>query len=92
MSKYVLQQFEEQNGDFHYVHSYVFLKKDYVAMDEIQLLNKFYCTDVSKDNVDGERTDDWGNQYWDGSRLIWTGWSTDVTAADYAVLKKLNLA
>ena len=92
MTKYVLQQFEEQNGDFTYRHHYVFSKKDFDAMDEIQLINKFFGCGVSKEDVDQYSGDDWANQYWDGARLLSCGATTDITAADYAVLEKLNLA
>ena len=81
MTKYVLQRFEEQNGDFHYVHQYLYDKKSYDKMSEIELLNSFYCTELSEDNKDGD-------QYWDGGRLVWLGSGDDVTEAEYKVLNK----
>ena len=83
MTKYVLQRFEEQNGDFHYVHQYIYNKKSYDKMSEIKLLNAFYCTDLTKDNKDGDT-----DQYWDGGRLVWLGTAEDVTEEEYAVLSK----
>jgi hypothetical protein len=83
MTKYILQKFEEQNGDFHYVHQYLYEKSKYDKMSEIKLLNSFFCTELTKADRDGDT-----DQFWDGSRTVWLGTGHDVTEEEYAVLNK----
>jgi hypothetical protein len=81
MTKYVLQRFEEQNGDFSYTHQYLYDKKSYDKMSELELLNSFFCCGLTEENEDN-------GQYWDGNRLVWLGSGEDVTEAEYKVLSK----
>jgi hypothetical protein len=83
MTKYILQKFEEQNGDFSYVHQYLYEKSDYDKMSEIELLNSFFCTELTEADKDGDT-----DQYWDGGRLVWLGTGHDVTEAEYKILDK----
>jgi len=82
MTKYILQEFGEQNGEFTYHHQYLYEKKSYDKMSELDILNSFFNTLLTEDNKasDGE--------YWDGNRTVWIGSSKDITAKDYQVLSK----